>query len=162
MSASWMGACQHAPAGPVAKLVPRARRWYLVCWDLDRRDWRTLRVDRISTVRATGVRATPRTLPIVDAAEFVERRFVTGEPVHEARVLLHAPVDVARAYLGAYASGLQPASDRTSFWLLQDAHLESLAARLVWIPWGFEVLEPAALRDLVQRVGRRFQESATD
>src|SRR5918997_4314852 len=29
-------------------LVNRGRRWYLVCWDRARQDWRTFRVDRIA------------------------------------------------------------------------------------------------------------------
>ncbi|WP_457157193.1 WYL domain-containing protein [Modestobacter sp. SYSU DS0875] len=39
-------------------LVNRAGRWYLVGWDLDRADWRTFRVDRISP-RTPPVRASP-------------------------------------------------------------------------------------------------------
>ncbi|WP_280485761.1 helix-turn-helix transcriptional regulator [Nocardia cyriacigeorgica] len=38
-------------------------RWYLLAWDLDRGDWRTFRLDRISNAMATGARLTARGLP---------------------------------------------------------------------------------------------------
>ena len=37
-------------------LVNRGRRWYLVCWDRGRDDWRTFRVDRITEPVALGAR----------------------------------------------------------------------------------------------------------
>ncbi|CAM5685369.1 Bifunctional ligase/repressor BirA [Streptomyces glaucescens] len=45
------------------RLVSTGRRWYLVAYDLDRADWRTFRVDRISDPFATGARFAPRELP---------------------------------------------------------------------------------------------------
>src|SRR6266511_595833 len=36
------------------RLVNWGRRWYLVAWDVDRRDWRTFRVDRIAPREPTG------------------------------------------------------------------------------------------------------------
>src|SRR5262245_44898205 len=45
------------------RLVSLGRRWYLVGFDLDRDDWRTYRVDRITDLEATGHRNTPRDTP---------------------------------------------------------------------------------------------------
>lgn len=56
-------------------LITRGGRWYLLAWDLDRHDWRTFRVDRISPCRPTGPRFTPRELPGGDVATFVTGRF---------------------------------------------------------------------------------------
>ena len=43
------------------QLVATGRRWYLLAFDLDRDDWRTLRLDRMTDVRATTFRfAAPR------------------------------------------------------------------------------------------------------
>ena len=33
-------------------MVSLGRRWYLVCYDLDRHDWRTFRLDRLTRRRA--------------------------------------------------------------------------------------------------------------
>ena len=56
-------------------VVARHGRWYLLAWDLDRRDWRTFRVDRMRPRSRTGVRFTPREVPGGDAAAFVAARF---------------------------------------------------------------------------------------
>ena len=42
------------------RLVSLGRRWYLVAYDLDRGDWRTFRLDRLSTPPGTGARFAPR------------------------------------------------------------------------------------------------------
>jgi len=42
------------------RLVSTGRRWYLVAYDLDREDFRTFRVDRVSEPFATGARFAPR------------------------------------------------------------------------------------------------------
>jgi predicted DNA-binding transcriptional regulator YafY len=43
------------------RLVHTGRRWYLIGWDTDRRDWRTYRVDRIRPRIPAGPRFTPPT-----------------------------------------------------------------------------------------------------
>ncbi|MEE3922022.1 WYL domain-containing protein [Micromonospora sp. BRA006-A] len=62
-----------APVQP-HHLVTWGGRWYLVAWDLDRDDWRTFRVDRISPRTPTGPRFTPRELPGGDVAAYVAGR----------------------------------------------------------------------------------------
>ena len=41
-------------------LAPADRHWYLLCWDVDRDDWRTFRVDRLADVEHTRVLFEPR------------------------------------------------------------------------------------------------------
>ena len=77
-------------------LVNRGRRWYLVCWDRGRDDWRTFRVDRITEPLALGVRFTPRRLPAADAAEFVAAALRGAAeplrgPAHPPRAGRHGP-----------------------------------------------------------------------
>jgi predicted DNA-binding transcriptional regulator YafY len=48
-------------------LVTWGGRWYLVAWDLERHDWRTFRVDRMTPRTPTGPRFAPRDLPAVPA-----------------------------------------------------------------------------------------------
>ncbi|WP_202442091.1 MULTISPECIES: YafY family protein [unclassified Streptomyces] len=55
------------------RLVSTGRRWYLVAYDLDRADWRTFRVDRVSEPFATGVRFGQRELPTGSAAEYLRQ-----------------------------------------------------------------------------------------
>jgi len=56
-------------------VVARHGRWYLLAWDLERDDWRTYRVDRMTPRPRTGVRFVRRTVPGGDAAVFVAGRF---------------------------------------------------------------------------------------
>ncbi|MFI8977376.1 helix-turn-helix transcriptional regulator [Nocardia asteroides] len=79
------------------RLVSNLQHWYLVAWDLDRDDWRTFRVDRLTPKTPTEPRFTPRELPpdYVLSAQ-VERG--VGEAVwrFRARVIVHAPADYVR------------------------------------------------------------------
>lgn len=45
------------------RLVAQDRRWYLVAYDLERQDWRTFRVDRLSRPEPTGARFRHREIP---------------------------------------------------------------------------------------------------
>lgn len=53
------------------QLVFANRRWYLAAFDLDRDDWRTFRLDRVSQPRLTSQRFRQRPGP--DPAELVQR-----------------------------------------------------------------------------------------
>src|SRR5699024_10943236 len=44
-------------------------RWFLLCWHLDRDDWRTFRVDRIESIDHTRVIFTPRDISDDEVAE---------------------------------------------------------------------------------------------
>ncbi|WP_258724920.1 helix-turn-helix transcriptional regulator [Cellulomonas sp. NS3] len=74
------GAPDDAEPGPPRRvephhLVARAGRWYLVAWDLDRDDWRTFRVDRLSPRSPGGARFTPREVPGGDLDRYLTGRF---------------------------------------------------------------------------------------
>src|SRR6478752_5612625 len=59
------------------QLVTTGRRWYVLAYDRDRRDWRSLRLDRMADVRALGTTFVPREAS--DAAAYV-RRAITSSP----------------------------------------------------------------------------------
>ena len=60
-------------------IVAHNNRWYLIAWDLDRGDWRTFRLDNISSRVPTGPGFIPRRLPAPDARSFLAARF-KGSP----------------------------------------------------------------------------------
>jgi predicted DNA-binding transcriptional regulator YafY len=97
------------------RLVPLGRRWYLVAYDLDRHDWRSFRLDRLTEPRGTGARFRTRELPTSDAAEYVRaavRR--VGAPI-EVEALVHAPAPGVRESVGRWAE--IEAIDERSCWL---------------------------------------------
>ena len=87
------------------QLVPLGWRWYLVGFDLDRRDWRTFRIDRIVTAEGDGASFAPRTPPFDDVAAFVRGRVLGGSPGgrHRVEVIVDAPADTVSARVGRWA-----------------------------------------------------------
>ena len=79
------------------RLVSTGRRWYLVAYDLDRADWRTFRVDRVSEPFATGARFAPRELPTGDAAEYLRRSMQRHQRSYDFEVTFAANAQIAPA-----------------------------------------------------------------
>jgi predicted DNA-binding transcriptional regulator YafY len=75
------------------RLVNAARRWYLLAWDVDRRDWRTFRVDRIGLRPPSGPRFVPREISESEVADRVARGLATATWRYRARVTVLAPAD---------------------------------------------------------------------
>jgi predicted DNA-binding transcriptional regulator YafY len=74
------------------RLAHARGRWYLVAFDVDRQDWRTFRVDRLTPRIPTGPRFPPREPP-QDVATYVARALGTATWRYRATVTVHAPAD---------------------------------------------------------------------
>ncbi len=135
------------------RLVSTGRRWYLVAFDVDRADWRTLRVDRVSEVTATGHRFTVVDPP--DAAALVSRSSGVAPYRHVAEVVVHADVAAVSAKVPATVAVIAPHPDGALLTVGSD-DLASLAGHLVSLELPFEVLSPPELRDLLWRAGQRL------
>jgi len=72
------------------RLVHTGRRWYLVAWDVDRADWRTFRVDRLTPRVPTGPRFAPREPPEGDVTGYVARGLDSATWRYRARITVHA------------------------------------------------------------------------
>lgn len=79
------------------RLVHAGRRWYLAAFDLDRDDWRTFRLDRISHTQATGMKSARRTAP--DPVELVSRGIAIDVWAHRAIVRLDVSAESAARYI---------------------------------------------------------------
>lgn len=75
------------------RLVSFGRRWYLVAFDVDRDDWRSFRVDRLTPYALTGPRFAPREPPHGDAAAYVSHQLSSGAWPCRAVVRLHAAAE---------------------------------------------------------------------
>ncbi|QSB16585.1 transcriptional regulator [Natronosporangium hydrolyticum] len=60
-----------ARTGEPHRLINAGRRWYLVAWDVDRADWRSFRVDRMTLRTPAGPRFAPRPPPDGDAVRYL-------------------------------------------------------------------------------------------
>jgi predicted DNA-binding transcriptional regulator YafY len=79
------------------RLVSLGRRWYLVANDIDRADWRTFRVDRISRVRNNGARFTRGETP--DAAALVAAGIAVNAYSQRALIEVAAPAHEVARYI---------------------------------------------------------------
>lgn len=138
------------------RLVSFGRRWYLVAWDVARKDWRTFRADRIGPKSPSGgPRFTPRTPPAQDLAEYVSRGMWKAPPC-KARIKLHASAKEMSQRIPTHFGVIEPI-DRKSCWFeTSAATYESLAMHLVLIGTDFTVDDPPELVDHIRRIATRY------
>jgi predicted DNA-binding transcriptional regulator YafY len=139
------------------RLVSTGRRWYLVAYDLDRADWRTFRVDRVSEPFATGARFAPRELPTGDAAEYLRRSMQRRQESYDFEVTFAAPAQTVAARVPAWLGAPEPL-DAGSCRLRATTgdSVEWLAVRLAMLGFDFTVREPSELVDSVRELGARL------
>ena len=143
------------------RLVLLARRWYLVCYDLDRQDWRNFRLDRLSGPSGTGARFRPRELPAADAAAFVRASIGSASAGYDVDVLIDAPASAVQARIGRWSTVEDTGDGRCRMRMTTDS-LDWAVIGLGMVGAGFRVLAPAELADLVSDWGRRFSRAAAD
>jgi len=137
------------------RLVSWGRRWYLVAYDVGRRDWRTFRVDRLHPRTPNGPRFTPRDLP-EDAVDQVRRGASVAAWRYRARVVVHAPAERLAERINP-AIGTITAVDETRCLLDTGADsVEALAVHLGLLGADFTVTEPAELVELVRTLAGRY------
>ncbi|MWB98922.1 helix-turn-helix transcriptional regulator [Agromyces seonyuensis] len=139
-------------------LAPAERNWYLVCWDLDREDWRTFRVDRIERLLRTRVLAAPRELAEETVAEMVLAAS-SWSPQHvEADVVMDLGFEDFRGWFGHWGQGATPeGADRTR-WPVGGSDWREAMYGMLYVPAGVpyrtDLAEPhrGELREAVARL----------
>lgn len=137
-------------------LVTWGGRWYLVAFDLERDDWRTFRVDRMTPRTPTGPRVAPRDVPGGDVAAFVGSRLGSrpGRPCRGEAVLHLPAAEVARwAGRDALVEAVGPDRARlvTSAW-----SWNGLAAVLGMFGVPFDVVGPDELVEACAGLAARY------
>ncbi|MFF2364930.1 helix-turn-helix transcriptional regulator [Streptomyces sp. NPDC058122] len=139
------------------RLVSTGRRWYLVAFDLDRDDWRTFRVDRVSEPFATGARFTPRELPTGDAAEFLRQSMYRRQETYTYDITFAAPAEFVAARVPAWVGAPEPIDERSCrLRATSSDSVEWLAVRIAMVDCDFTVREPRELVDYVRELGARL------
>ena len=146
-------------------LVTWGGRWYLVAWDLDRDDWRTFRVDRITPRTPTGPRFTSRQVPGGDVAAFVAGRFQgsgsdagsVGWPCR-GEVILDLPASVVSTY--AYDGIVEALGPDRCRLALGAWSWPGLAATIGRFDADIEVIGPPELAEAFAHLARRFTRAA--
>ncbi|MGI9051653.1 MAG: helix-turn-helix transcriptional regulator [Ilumatobacteraceae bacterium] len=127
------------------RLVSVRSRWYLVAFDIDRDDWRTFRVDRVSQPTVTGARSSEREAP--DAAALVAAGVAVRVYDTQARIRLSVPPDVAAREIAPTIGVIEPdpAGGTTSIVTI-GGDADWIARYLASLPFSFEVLDSPDVR----------------
>jgi predicted DNA-binding transcriptional regulator YafY len=127
------------------RLVRSGPRWYLVAHDVERDDWRTFRVDRVTAAHPTGRRTAITDPP--DPVALVARGMAVGPYAVRARVRLPLPADRATAVVPRTV-GLHAADGPEATVVeLGGPTATGLARYLAGLGVPLEVLDPPEVRD---------------
>jgi predicted DNA-binding transcriptional regulator YafY len=138
-------------------------RWYLIAWDLDRDDWRTFRVDRMSLRTPNGPRFTPRALPVGDVAAYVAGVFrgsddASGNWPCQGTVILDLPAATVALYTrDGLVEHITPSRCRLT---LGSWSWPSLAAAIARYDADIDVVGPDELTEAFAHLARRFTRTA--
>ncbi|MFF3495760.1 helix-turn-helix transcriptional regulator [Streptomyces sp. NPDC002795] len=145
------------------RLVSTGRRWYLVAYDIDRDDWRTFRVDRVSDPFATGARFAPREVPEGDAAEYVRRSVSSwgAGTSYDLDVEFAAPAEAVAERVPP-ALGVPEAlpNDHCRLRTTTSDPVQWMAVRLAMTGYEFRVRGPNELATAARELGARLMHSS--
>lgn len=130
------------------RLAHYGRRWYLLGWDLDRADWRSFRVDRISAAPERGAPFTPRPVP-PDVAARLERGIAYTPFAHRLTVRVAGAITELEAVLPLWCGVLEAESETHCLLHIGSDSPEGLLAHVLMIGRPAElVAATAAVADL--------------
>ncbi|MER5612808.1 YafY family protein [Streptomyces sp. NPDC002215] len=136
------------------RLVASDRHWYLFAYDLDRADWRTFRVDRMTEVSARTWHFRPRATP--DAAAYVQEGVASRVYPQRARFLVHASADTVRAQVPASSAVVRERGSERCEVLSGAERLDAVLMHVLLLGHDFEVLDPPELRTRCHALAQRL------
>jgi predicted DNA-binding transcriptional regulator YafY len=137
------------------QLVTTGRRWYLLAYDRDKQDWRSLRLDRLSEVRAMGSTFVAREAP--DAATYVRRSISSSPYRYVARVRFHAPESVLEQRFSPASVTIEADGADACIVIAGADDPERMVFYFATVGCDFEVLEPPEVVSAVAAVSARLQ-----
>lgn len=142
------------------RMVHLYGRWYLVAWDQTREDWRTFRVDRITTKLTLGRRCPRRDPPDADLAAYVTRQVSATRDRFRARVRLHAAKAAVRDLVPPYFGTLTEIDEECCLLEVGAGWIGGLAVYVASIGVDFTVLGPPEFEEEVRTLAARFARAA--
>ncbi|GAA0827994.1 YafY family protein [Streptosporangium amethystogenes subsp. fukuiense] len=139
------------------RLVCWGRKWYLVGWDVERTDWRTFRVDRMSPRTPNGPRFAHREPPDGDVAAYLCRTMGFEMWPLRARLRVHASAtDVA----GRVSGLVTPVDDHTCLLEIASDSFDLVAFTVGVLGVDFEVESPPELARHLRELSVRLAGAA--
>ena len=142
-------------------VVAQHGRWYLVAWDIDRDDWRSFRLDRLTPRTPTGPSFIPRALPTGSAAGFLAARFKGAEDEDRWPCVGEIEVDLPVGKVAPFVGDgiLQDLTATSCKLTLGSWSWMGVLALVARFDAPFRILGPSALRDEADRLAQRLVES---
>jgi predicted DNA-binding transcriptional regulator YafY len=144
------------------RLVRSGPRWYLVAHDVDRRDWRTFRLDRVRAARSLrqpgDLAALAASEGLPDPVAMVSRGLATGPWTVVARLRMPVPPDEARAVLPRTVATHTPDGAGGTIVEFGSNDLAGMARQVAALGVAAEVLSPPELREAVAAHARALAE----
>ncbi|BBY95751.1 DeoR family transcriptional regulator [Mycobacterium gallinarum] len=140
------------------QLVTTGRRWYLLAYDRDKQDWRSLRLDRMADVRALGSTFTARDAP--DAAAYVQKSISSSPYRYVARVRFHAAQEALAQHFSPASVTIEPDGPNTCIVTTGADDPERMIFYFATVGHDFEVLEPPEVVRAVDVVAQRLRRAA--
>ena len=125
-----------------------------MAFDLARNDWRSFRIDRLDTLRTTGMRFQP-VRSGRDAVSFVRAGIENLPTRRRIEVLVHASGAAVRARVGQWVTVEDVDEDRCRLRMIVD-NLDWPALTLGAVGADFEVIRPPELIEHLRDWGARF------
>jgi len=142
------------------RVVRAGRNWYLLAYDLDRDDWRTFRVDRVTGPIQPGARFTPRAEPAGGTETYVSDSLTRAPYRYQATILFHAPLEKVAQTTTPTAGRLEARDEQSCLYYTGAEALDTIAVYIALKGIDFEVLEPPELREFVADLGTRLSRAA--
>ncbi|MBO9704804.1 MAG: YafY family transcriptional regulator [Arthrobacter sp.] len=137
------------------RMVRLGLRWYLVCYDLDRGDWRSFRLDRMSRPVPTGARFAPRTLPAENPVAFIRDRADKAPGPQDVVALVAAPEREVTEKIGRWAT-TSAVSDSSCRVTVHAKTLDWALLALGMLDADFTIESPRAAIDGARARGERL------
>jgi predicted DNA-binding transcriptional regulator YafY len=144
-------------------VVNSGYRWYLVAFDLDRDDWRTFRIDRISGRLQVGPRGRPRTVPGGDPAAYVQQRLRVDRAGGEAppgRMRLAVAAERVRHRIPDRYASVEPDGEEHCIVTTRGPWSRSALVWTALLDHPLEVLEPPELVEVARTLSTRLSAAA--
>ncbi len=129
------------------RLTYQDARWYVLTRNPRRAEWRTLRVDHLTSATLTGHRFVLSEGP---------GKVKGGHRTTTARILIHASARRAAAYVPPAAGAIEPVNDTSCLLTISAEDPRWLTRFLLRLPFKTEVLEPPQLRRHIRSLGQRL------
>lgn len=133
-------------------------RWYLFCYDLDREDWRTFRLDRMHEVRTSTFPIRPRRPP-EDIEATVRESLTQGPYPHSACVRVRRPLAEVAPQIPALVGTVEADGEESCLLRTGASDLRWIALHLARMGLPIEVVDPPELREVLDDLAAWFAEA---